>query len=87
VVGKVPEKEWEDYEGAMNDLGANILQSSRRPVRAPAQRLGEHRKLLFRHLAGVRVLCREEVTANDPMHSMGEELDADVDMLATREMP
>ncbi len=56
-------------------------------LRAPAQRLGEHRKLLFRHLAGVRVLCREEVTANDPMHSMGEELDADVDMLAAREMP
>jgi CRISPR-associated protein Cmr5 len=85
-VCKVLEREREDYEIAVNDLGAKILRSGLCGALAAVQRPGEGGELLFRHLTDVRVPGLEGATANDLARRLGEQLDADADMLATREM-
>jgi CRISPR-associated protein Cmr5 len=85
VVCKMLEGERKDNEIAVNDLGANILRSGLCAALAAVQRPGERGELLFRHLAGVRVPGLEGATANDLARRLGEQLDADADMLAMRE--
>jgi hypothetical protein len=86
VVCKVLEGERRDYGIAVNDLCANILLGGICAALGAVQRPGERGGLLLRHLAGVRVPGLEGARANDLACRVGEELDADADMLVTREM-
>jgi len=85
AVGKVPKTQHEDYEIAVNSLGANILRSGLCAAIAAVQRRGERGSLLLDHLASAGVPGLEGVTAND-LAKRVRELDADAYMVATREM-
>jgi CRISPR-associated protein Cmr5 len=81
----MPESQRDDYETAVNDLGANIRRSGLCAALAAVQRLGGRGELLLAHLAAANVPGLEGTTAND-LARRARELDTDAYMIATREM-
>lgn len=84
-VDKVPKDQQDDYETAVNDLGANILRSGLCAALAAVQRLGKRGELLLEHLAAANVPGLENARADDLAERV-RKLEADAYMIATREM-
>lgn len=85
AVGQVPQEGRDDYQGAVNDLGANILRSGLCAAIAAVQRIDKRGTLLLAHLASANVPGLEGATAQNFAKQV-RELDADHYMLATREL-
>jgi len=84
VVKTVPKEKQNDYEIAVNDLGANILRSGLCAAIAAVQRLGDRGRPVLDHLAQANVPGLEGATQD--LARRVRELDTEAYMMATREM-
>lgn len=84
AVSEVPPEQRDDYQGAVNDLGANILRSGLCAAIAAVQRIDKQGTLLA-HLASANVPGLEGATAQNFARQVYE-LDSDHYMHATREL-
>lgn len=85
AVAKVPQEQQKDYQGAVNDLGANILRSGLCAAISSVQRLGARGGVLLEHLASAGVPGLEGATAQN-LGQLVRGLDSDSYMIATREL-
>lgn len=85
AVAKVEQRQQNDYDIAVNDLGANILRGGLCAALAAIQRLGNRGEVLLDHLATAGVPGLDSANAGDLVRRV-RELDADSYMIATREM-